>query len=159
MSTIEKDILNLDVTRFALLLHAYKECSAEVQEIVNEMTEIIVDDQTSADEKSHATDALVEALFPALMSEVREIDEYRNAHPSTSQVCDELDQQEAGFADRLRGQMEKRGMTQEDLAAATGVRQPAISNMLKRRCRPQRRTITRFAEALGIEPEELWPKS
>jgi len=48
-------------------------------------------------------------------------------------------------------------MTQEALAAKLGVGQPAISNMLNRQCRPQRRTVLRLAQALGISPEELWP--
>jgi len=48
-------------------------------------------------------------------------------------------------------------MTQEELAEKTGVGQPAISNMLNRQCRPQHRTVRRFADALGISPEELWP--
>jgi len=53
--------------------------------------------------------------------------------------------------------MARRGMTQEALAAKLGVGQPAISNMLNRQCRPQRRTVLRLAQALGISPEELWP--
>ncbi|MFM7038566.1 MAG: helix-turn-helix domain-containing protein [Planctomycetaceae bacterium] len=52
--------------------------------------------------------------------------------------------------------MEEKNMSQETLASLMGVSQPAISNMLNRRCRPQRRTIVRFAQALGVTEEELW---
>jgi transcriptional regulator with XRE-family HTH domain len=69
-----------------------------------------------------------------------------------------MDQEEASFADRLRSLMEKKGLTQEQLAAKVGVGQPAISMMLQRNCRPQRRTVLRLAEAFGVSPEELWPK-
>ena len=48
-------------------------------------------------------------------------------------------------------------MTQEQLAAKIGVGQPAISNMLNRQCRPQRRTVKRLATALDVSPEDLWP--
>jgi transcriptional regulator with XRE-family HTH domain len=47
-------------------------------------------------------------------------------------------------------------MTQEQLAAAIGVGQPAISMMLNRNCRPQARTVKKLADALGVEIEELW---
>ena len=45
---------------------------------------------------------------------------------------------------------------QIDLANASGVGQPAISMMLSRNCRPQKRTVIRIAAALGISPGELW---
>lgn len=48
-------------------------------------------------------------------------------------------------------------MTQDQLAEKIGVGQPAISMMLKRQCRPQKRTVQRLAEALGVAAEELWP--
>jgi transcriptional regulator with XRE-family HTH domain len=53
--------------------------------------------------------------------------------------------------------MDKAGLTQEQLAEKIGVGQPAISMMLKRQCRPQKRTVQRLAEALGVAAEELWP--
>ncbi len=35
--------------------------------------------------------------------------------------------------------------------------QPAISQMLNRNCRPQKKTILRLAQALDVLPQELWP--
>jgi transcriptional regulator with XRE-family HTH domain len=48
-------------------------------------------------------------------------------------------------------------MTQAQLADKLGLGQPAISMMLQRNCRPQKRTVVRLADALGVAPEELWP--
>jgi transcriptional regulator with XRE-family HTH domain len=54
--------------------------------------------------------------------------------------------------------MEAQGLSQAELAAKVGIGQPAVSMMLNRACRPQRKTVLRFAEALGVRPEELWPR-
>jgi lambda repressor-like predicted transcriptional regulator len=54
--------------------------------------------------------------------------------------------------------MQKCGVTQVQLAETIGVGQSAIAMMLQRECRPQRRTVARMAEALGVTPETLWPE-
>lgn len=69
----------------------------------------------------------------------------------------DLDREEEEFATRLQKLMIEKGVTQQQLAEKLKVGQPAISNMLNRQCRPQRRTIYRIAGALGVNPEELWP--
>ena len=69
-----------------------------------------------------------------------------------------MDKEESFFADRMRELMEVKGTTQAELAAKVGIGQPAISMMLNRACRPQRKTVLRFAEALEVPPEELWPQ-
>jgi transcriptional regulator with XRE-family HTH domain len=73
------------------------------------------------------------------------------------QAVEEMDREEETFAARLRARMDERGFTQESLALKLGIGQPAISNMLNRQCRPQRRTVLRLAEALGVPAAELWP--
>jgi lambda repressor-like predicted transcriptional regulator len=154
---IQKDILALDVERFAMLFHAYSGCSPEVQAVINDMAEIVVDESVPTEEKVHAVDALVEALFPALTADIRERDSCMMNSPQAAEALKELDKEEEVFADRLRSLMEAKNITQEELAKATGVGQSAISNMLKRRNRPQQRTIARLAGALSVEPSELWP--
>jgi transcriptional regulator with XRE-family HTH domain len=67
-------------------------------------------------------------------------------------------QQEASFAERLATLMEKKDVTQEQLGKRIGVGQSAIANLLNRNCRPQRKTVVRIADALGIAPQELWPQ-
>jgi len=154
---ILKDVLALDVTRFAMLFHAFNACSPEVQTIIKEMGEIIVDESVPVDEKVHAVDVVVEALFPALTAEIREGDNGFMNSPQAEEARADLDKEEETFANRLRDLMDSKGMTQDALAKATGVGQSAISNMLKRCCRPQQRTIARLAAALGAEPSDLWP--
>jgi lambda repressor-like predicted transcriptional regulator len=65
--------------------------------------------------------------------------------------------EEGQFADRLRQLMADNGIKQEQLAKAIGVGQSAISMMLQRKCRPQKRTVRRLAQALGVAPDMLWP--
>jgi lambda repressor-like predicted transcriptional regulator len=77
--------------------------------------------------------------------------------PEAKDVLARMDEEESFFADRLHVLMETKGLTQAELAAKVGIGQPAISMMLNRACRPQRKTVLRFAEALGVPPEELWP--
>jgi lambda repressor-like predicted transcriptional regulator len=100
---------------------------------------------------------MIEALFPSLLADVATTHELMLSTPEAKQAKEELDAEEARFAATLRRLMEERQMTQEKLAKITGVSQPAISNMLNRKCRPQRRTISRFAAALDVDPSELWP--
>jgi len=157
MATTITQLVNEEATRFARMLHAYNECSTEVQKIVCDMSAIIADESSTTHERTLATDTIVEAMLPLLTSDVREFAENRMRSPAARESAEELDQEEAAFADRLKRVMFERNMTQEQLAKLTGVSQPAISNILTRCCRPQRKTVGRFAEALGVSPDELWP--
>ncbi len=78
-------------------------------------------------------------------------------YASIDRVAVELDSQEAAFAEKLRELMKARAMTQSELASRIGCTQPAISQMLKRECRPQRKTVLGLANALNVHPRELWP--
>ena len=89
------------------------------------------------------------------------LDESERVDASSSeemrQALDEMDKEEEMFAERLRAIMEEKGLTQTQLAESLKIGQSAISNMLHRQCRPQRRTVLRIAEALGVDPGDLWP--
>lgn len=147
----------------AKFLHAYAECSDEIQAGIREMVNIIVDESTDDDDRAMAAATLADALFPNLHQGQLGLDleesELMGAQYSeeTRDAIKELDQEEAVFADRLASLMKSRGLTQVQLAEMSGVGQPAICNMLKRQCRPQRRTVQRFADALGVPPDALWP--
>ena len=78
--------------------------------------------------------------------------------PSAGPILAEMDRQEATFAERLRTAMTEKGFTQAELAAKVGIGQPAVSMMLNRACRPQRKTVQKIAAALGVADEQLWPK-
>jgi DNA-binding XRE family transcriptional regulator len=69
----------------------------------------------------------------------------------------QMDQAETAFSAALTRLMAVRQLTQAQLAERIGVGQSAIAMLLKRRCRPQRRTLGKLAEALSVPVDELWP--
>lgn len=152
-----------DLLYSAKVLHAFAECSDEIQAGILEVLEVLIDPETDPDDRQLAIATLADALFPNPHEGLLGLDlcesEQMGASVSeeTRQALDEMDQEEAIFADRLSSLMKSRGISQVKLAEMSGVGQPAISNMLKRQCRPQRRTVQRFADALGVPPEALWP--
>lgn len=137
---------------------AFMECDPQTQEIVKQMMAIICDDSADEDEKDLANETVIEALFPSLMVECENAYDAACETAGSREAEDSLNHEEAMFADRVRTLMDDRGMKQEELAMATGVSQPAISNILNRSCRPRRATVAKFAEALGVTPQELWPE-
>ena len=56
---------------------------------------------------------------------------------------------------RLREVRESRFMTQDELAARSGIHQVTISRIELGHVEPRFSTIKRLADALGIEPREL----
>ncbi|MEX0820148.1 MAG: helix-turn-helix transcriptional regulator [Pirellulaceae bacterium] len=69
----------------------------------------------------------------------------------------ECDREKRTFAERLRELLDQRRVSQTELAERTGCSQSAISHMLNRNSRPQKKTIFKLAEALQVEPAALWP--
>jgi len=56
---------------------------------------------------------------------------------------------------RLRAVRERRLMTQDELAAKSGITQTTISAIEMGKQSPRVTTVRRLAAALGVEPEEL----
>lgn len=147
---------------FAHLLQAYLECDPTLQGVVRKMVEIINDPETDEDDRKMAALTLQEALFPSrspndgyLGADLE--DEERNAVGEMAETLNRMDEEEASFASRVDSLLRERGMTQAELAAAIGVGQPAVSMMLARKARPQRRTIEKIAQALDVPEDRLWP--
>lgn len=154
--------LRASLTRvFSDLLCAYLECSDEVQAEILEMVRIANDAGTDADDRELALATIQEALFPEDRKCDLDADDVQqssgDADIEIGYAIDALDAQEASFAASVQKLMEARGISQVELASASGVGQPAISMMLARNCRPQRRTVQRIADALGVDANELWP--
>lgn len=158
---IEKTKKSADVIasqQFAMVFQAYLECSDEVQAAIREMVEIVNDPEATDDEQDAAIITIAEALFPSHHNGALGADLEEMEAKHAGQYAD-LDSQEATFGERVNAVLDSKGMTQSDLAAAIGVGQPAVSMMLSRGCRPQRRTVEKIAEALELTPEDIWPSA
>jgi lambda repressor-like predicted transcriptional regulator len=136
---------------------AYDQCDSEIRASIDDMFAICNESDATEDDKSRAMDTIIEALFPGVAVDILAGEQAARRSPQAMRVERELDDSEALFAANVQAAMIERGITQEELARAAGVTQPAISNMLNRRCRPQSRTIAKIAEALGKQPADLWP--
>jgi lambda repressor-like predicted transcriptional regulator len=148
-----------EATIGASFLAAYLECSPEIQAVVREMIDIINSDDSDPDDLNAAVNTLCEALWPSAAAEIRDADVLLCQSDDMAEVEQELGREQDAFANRVRALMKDKGLSQEQLARSAGITQPAVANILNRRCRPQRRTVARFAAALGVEPEQLWPST
>ncbi len=142
---------------------AIAECSDAVQEVVVRLLGVVKSTRTTPVERQHALMTIADALFPN--SEDREygldlIASEANAAaetPSLAREVQRMNTQEATFAQRVRELMETKRISQQELADRVGCSQPAVSQMLNRSCRPQKKTILRIAEALNVQAQDLWP--
>jgi len=157
MNQAERTLTNTAVLQFAAMKSAYDGCSAEVQLIITEMIKIVSDPDVSSSDKIHATEVIVEAMLPSLTTDVRELEQCHQMSEEGKKLEESLILEEVKFVERVQSLMDQKGLSQVELANRMGVTQPAVSNLLKRHGRPQRRTIARIAEALNVHPKELWP--
>lgn len=142
---------------------AYLEASDEVRKVIDDMARIYNNPNTDPADRESALDTLTDALFPQMHEGVLGVDlEKVKLTPkdgtNVEHVCDEMAEEESSFAARLLAEMNRLGVDQIQLAAQTGVGQPAISMMLSRNCRPQKRTVKKIADALGVPVDQLWPR-
>lgn len=116
----------------------------------------LMDDQAPSSERLQALGTISGMLFP-------DSDDPRGSSvgdavedsPAPRQVS--TNSMEDIFIERVRELMGKKHVTQKELATKIGCTQPAISQMLNRRCRPQKLTILKIAAALGVDAQDLWP--
>jgi transcriptional regulator with XRE-family HTH domain len=144
--------------------HTLMEWSDQVRRDVLQMLEIAEDTNLSADERAHALRTIADQLHLIPDDEGRfGIDLARSEElaatnfPALAYQIGQMNLQEAEFADRLRHLMKTKHITQKELAARIDCTQPAISQMLNRKCRPQRKTLDKIATALAVDVRELWP--
>lgn len=136
------------------VMHAFKECDAPTQKDVLELLEIMADENSSEDEKNHAAITFKHILWPQGAYDLASLDGLDN---EGKQIAADFEREEALFSENLAKIMAVKKVNQSELAKKIGVGQPAIANLLARKCRPQRRTVVKISEALGINPKELWP--
>lgn len=137
---------------FARIFKAYDQASQSIKDVIETMTHIINDPDSEQDERLAAIETLREALFPSKFGDRFGVD-----LEETSGEDAEADQKGATFAFNVRKLLKSKNMTQHDLAKAVGLGQPAVAMLLSRECRPQKATVRKIADALGVAPHELWP--
>jgi lambda repressor-like predicted transcriptional regulator len=148
----------------APLLRALIECSNELQKHALDMLAVLIDPETDHEDRFLAASTLADVLYPnthegdrMLGMDLKEAERIAMDNPEAGAALAEMDHEESTFAQALDAAMRERGLSQSELAQRVGIGQPAISMMLARECRPQKRTVRRLAEALGMQPGELWP--
>ena len=141
------------------------ECSDDVEQVVVSLLNVVKDPHTTPEERQRALMTIADVLS---LNPCEEDGQYGQdlvaseafAATKSAPLAREvrrMNAQEETFAQRLRELMEAKQVSQQELAERVGCSQPAISQMLTRMCRPQKRTILRLAEALKVHPRELWP--
>ena len=164
LSQMKEQELFTQVQGGAHLLQAFMECSTELQQHAKEMLKVLLDPEGNDEDRFLATSTLADLLFPNMHEgdkllglDLKVAEEIATqSSPEAAAVLAEMDREEEVFAVRLEEVMRDRGINQTELARRVGIGQSAISMMLKRACRPQKRTITKLAEALSVSPDELW---
>jgi lambda repressor-like predicted transcriptional regulator len=142
---------------------AFKECSHDIQQLILRQMESINDPDMDEMDRQTATETVMEALFPCTHTDGRHGIDLQESEDNDRHVSDggavlaEMDAEEELFAVRLASVMKDKGVSQVELAGRIGIGQPAVSLMLARKCRPQKRTIEKMAKALGVTSEDLWP--
>ncbi len=148
---------------FAEVFREYIECSDKIQKVIRDMVEIVTDPDATEEERRMACITMADALFPSYhdgrlgveLQNAEDRDALRSQEFKES--CDTLDAEETCFADCVQTILKDRGMSQAALADACGIGESAISNLLSRRSRPQRRTVEKIANALNVLPAAIWP--
>jgi transcriptional regulator with XRE-family HTH domain len=164
MKRVMQFIKSMDSPTRQRFLHALAECSDELQEVTFQMLSVVENEQSTPSERKRALMTIADALFlnpdtdgdygmDLVASESLAAEEF----PRLASEVERMDSQETTFAERLRELMTSKNVTQQELADRVGCSQPAISQVLNRKCRPQKRTILKVAEALSVHPRELWP--
>jgi transcriptional regulator with XRE-family HTH domain len=157
-----RSVIELNATQRDLV-RAYLECSDDLQCVVRSMFAVLDSEVAEEEDRHRALTTIADALFlnphkkrygmdlTTSETEAAEVD------TALAREVRHMDQEEATFAERLRELLLRKRVSQTELAERTGCSQSAISHMLNRNSRPQKKTILKLAEALQIDPVVLWP--
>jgi DNA-binding Xre family transcriptional regulator len=153
------DLSEHDLGVFARLLAIYLSHDEQDRVGIATMASIVADRNATPDEIEAALETIREGLYPTQPIDLGLDGEWEPGENRSGEnrASEEMDLQESTFANRLDELMRLKRISQVQLAEAIGVGQPAISMMLARSCRPQRRTVEKLARALGVAPSDLWP--
>lgn len=152
-------------------IRKYLECSDGVQSVVRSMFAVIESEHTTDEDRHRALSTIADALnlrpedghgsygldFRKSQTEIESKHPGPAWRPIIADRHAQMDSQEATFADRVKAILQQKNITQEELAERIDCTQSAVSKMLARKSRPQRKTILKMATALNVEPTLLWP--
>jgi transcriptional regulator with XRE-family HTH domain len=157
-------ILAVRGTQQQAFISALQECSEQLRSDVERLMTIVDDPNSLPGERGRAWNTLLDQfhLLPDDESRygmdiARSEEAAAPRFPLLANEVARMDSQETLFADRLRQIMKDKNVTQQQLAERIECSQPAISQMLSRKCRPQRKTLEKLASALSVDVHELWP--
>ena len=148
------DVAQTQLPCVAQFMSAYRQCDPEIRDVVDEMLQVYMSPDANEDERTMASHTIIEAVYPSIAHDQVLAETERLA--AAREIREEFDREEQAFAESVLERMAKLDITQAQLAEKMDVSQPAISNILRRHSRPQRRTIERFADALECTPADLW---
>jgi transcriptional regulator with XRE-family HTH domain len=153
------------------ILHRYMECSDEIQSVVRVMFAVLENPHVTDEDRHRATSTIADALYLNPLeghgnygfdlekvepeTAAKHPDEQRR--PLIAQRLGQLDSQQLSFSQRLHSILQQKNVTQEELAERIECTQSAISKMISRNSRPQKKTILKMASALNVAPTDLWP--
>ncbi len=164
MATMTQPANSTTIKLAAPLVAALKECDDELRAVALELFAQLASGELDPHEEASTLNLLAEILYPNAddkgmpgldLAEAEQI--AAGDEPEAARILADMNRQEGTFADRLQVAMTERGVTQAELAEKIGVGQPAVSMMLNRTCRPQKKTVQKIATALGVKPADLWP--
>lgn len=145
---------------FVEVYKALAKTDTDTRAVVEELVAAIDAEAMDATERESAFAAIAQVLLPYLEESVvsaTPANPWDTLSDEEKRVASEMDAEEETFARRLGAAMTAKRVTQTELASLIGVGQSAISMMLSRSCRPQRRTVEKIAQALGVDVGSLWP--
>ena len=159
---LDRDPLLILGRTFAETFAAYLECSEEVQALIRDLVRSLNDPEVDEQDRRMALLSIAEALFPphagpdGHYGTDLEAEEQRSIGDERKQL-DSMKSQEIHFGQRVEMLLKERGWTQGQLAEKMGIGQPAVSLLVSRHARPQRRTVEKIANAFSVESATLWP--
>jgi len=151
-------ILSLRGPQQQAFISALQECGEQLRTDAERLMAIVDDPNSLPGERGRAWNTLLDQFHLLPDDEGRYgMDLARSEagaaerFPMLAREVEQMDSQEALFADRLRRIMKDKNITQQQMAERIECSQPAISQMLNRKCRPQRKTLDKIAAALSVE--------
>lgn len=127
----------------------------ELKEMLDEFLEC-----EDAHERAEVALSIVELIAPEgyfRLEDSVDVDAWVSSDEVTRAAMDNLREKKTLFSGVVRKLIAKHGMTQAQLAEKLEVTQPTVAALVSGQHKPQPKTLKRLADALGVQPEELWP--